>query len=172
MNSGRSRGLIAIVTGLFVVVIAGIILSFLSESVLSLNMTITIGIIIFLLVSPLLGYGIYTYARHTQDVSTATNDEMQKPRQLLDILRHEEQMDVTILASQLDVPLINIKNYIDDLSQLELFAGMTDWHNGKIQLISPQVLQSIQHCHTCASLIEIHQGITQCQNCQTEYHLP
>lgn len=170
MNKGQTRGMIAITIGFILIVIAGITLSFLVVDRLSGSQTLVVAVLIFLFVSPIFAYGVYTYARSTEEEAYATNEEMEKPRQLLDILREQEHGDVIELANQLETSPSELKAYIQDLSQLSLFSGIADWENDVIAMVEPMVIESIENCKTCQNPIEISGNITICQHCRTEYY--
>lgn len=170
MNKGQIRGMIAIVMGFMIVIIASIILSFLAVDTLTTIQLIMVAVVVFLLVSPIFAYGVYTYARSTEEEAYATNEEMEKPRQLLDILREQEQGDVITFANQLEISPDAIKSYIQDLGQLALFSGIADWENGVIAMVEPMVIEAIDNCKTCENPIEIAGNITICKHCGTEYY--
>ena len=170
MNKGQTRGMIAIVSGFIIVVIAGIALSFLAGDILSTTQIIITAVIVFLVVSPIFAYGIFIYARSTEEESYATNEEMEKPRQLLDILREQEYGEVPVLAQKLGTTPANIRSYITDLSQLELFSGVADWENGVIAIVNPLVIEAMENCKTCQNPIDITDKVTICKHCGTEYY--
>jgi len=170
MNKGQIRGMIAIVFGFIIVVIAGIVLSFLATDILSTSQVLITAAVVFLFVSPIFVYGVFTYARATEEEAYATNEEMEKSRQLLDILREEEHGEVHELAQQLGTTPAAIRAYIADLSQLDLFSGIADWENGVIAIVNPIVIEAIDTCKTCQNSIKITDKITICKHCGTEYH--
>ena len=170
MNKGQTRGMVAIVIGFIVVIIAGIALSFLATDMLSTTEVILVAVFVFVFVSPLFAYGVYTYARSTEVEVYATNEEMEKPRQLLDILREQGHGDIIALSTQLETSPPKIKAYIADLSQLELFSGIADWENGVIALLNPAVIETIDTCKTCQHPIKISGNVTICKYCNTEYY--
>lgn len=170
MNKGQIRGMIAIGFGFVIVTLAGITLSFLAGNVLTTTQTIISAILIFLALTPIFGYGILTYARSTEDEAYATNDDMEKPRLLLDYLRLHGQADITQLAEELDTSPSQIKRYIDDLSQLSLFSGIADWDNQVIAIVEPVVINTLDACKSCKNPIKILNNKTTCQHCGTEYY--
>ena len=170
MNKGQIRGMLAISLGFIIVTLAGIALSFLADSVFTTVQTIITAFIIFLTLSPLFGYGILTYARSTENEVYTTNDDMEKPRLLLDYLRSHGNADVTQLAQELDTIPSQIRLYIDDLSQLSLFSGIADWDNGIIAMVEPSVMNTLDTCKNCKKPIKILDNKTICQHCATEYY--
>lgn len=170
MNKGQTRGMLAIGFGFLIITFAGIALSFLAINVLTTPQTFISAIIVFIVSSPLFGYGILTYARSTEDEAYATNDDMEKPRLLLDYLHEHGQSDISILAKELDTTPSNIKQYINELSELSLFSGIIDWDNGLIALAKPSVIEALDICKSCKNPIKIYGNVTTCQHCGTEYY--
>jgi len=170
LNKGQTRGMIVIVVGFVIAIIAGISLSFLAVEVLSTSQVLIAGVIVFVIVSPLFAYGVYTYARSTEADAYATNEEMEKPRQLLDILREKGQGEINELANQLETTPENIKSYIKDLSDLALISGIVDNTNGVIAVVNPMVIEAIETCKTCGDPLEITGNLTVCEHCGTEYY--
>lgn len=170
MNKGQIRGMIAIGFGFVIITLAGITLSFLAGSVLTTTQTIISAVLIFIALSPVFGYGILTYARSTEDDAYATNDDMEKPRLLLDYLRLHGQADITRLAEELGATPSQIKSYINDLSELSLFSGITDWDNEIIAIIEPSVMNDLDACMSCKNPIKIIDNKTTCLHCGTVYY--
>lgn len=170
LNKGQIRGMIAIVIGFVIAIIAGISLSFFAVDVLTTSQTLIVGVLVFVFVSPLFVYGVYTYARSTEAEVYATNEEMEKPRLLLDILREQGQGHIAELATQLETTPESIKSYIKDLSDLTLFSGIVDETNGVIAVVNPMVIEAIDTCKTCQNPIEITGNLTVCRHCGTEYY--
>jgi len=170
MNNGQIRGMLAIGFGFAVVTLAGIALSFLAGSILTTTQTIISAILIFLALTPVFAYGILTYARSTEDEAYATNDDMEKPRLLLDYLRLHGQADITQLAEELETTPRQIKSYVDDLSQLSLFSGIVDWSNEVIAIVEPSMMNTLDTCKSCKNPIKILDNRTTCQHCGTEYY--
>lgn len=172
MTKGQVQGVISIAIAFVIATIGGIALSFLAINTLKVEQVLFLASLIFLLTLPFFVYGIYTYAKHTQEKSTLTNDEMEKPRLLLDLLREHGQADVLILAEQLETTPQAIKSYIENLNQLELFSGIADWENNVIAIFNPTVIGAIDRCKSCDNPISIETGRTVCSTCGTEYYKP
>ncbi|MEO1162324.1 MAG: hypothetical protein AAFV98_00950 [Chloroflexota bacterium] len=172
MNNGQRRGTFAIGIGFVLVAIGGVILSLFAGNVLTAGQVVLGGIIFFLIVSPLFGYGIYTYARFSEASALETNEEMEKPRQLLDLLREQGHSDIITLAETLDTQPEMIRGYIDDLVALNIFSGIADWENGMLAVIEPTVLDALASCRTCKTTISIKSGVTICPTCYTHYYRP
>jgi hypothetical protein len=165
LNAGQRRGAVALGIAFGLTVLAGIALSFLA---LSWETSAILGtaLVLFLLITPLLAYGIYTFATASQEEDLA--EEMTVPRQLLDMLRENGSGNITDLA--IDLGVTSLKPIIADLSRLELFNGIVEWNSGTITLLDPAVMASIESCKACKKPIQIKRGITICPNCATEYH--
>lgn len=170
MNDGQRRGAIAITIGFVLVALGGFALSFVAGGVLTPTQVVMVGILFFLVVSPIFGYGIYTYAKFSEASALATNDEMEKPRLLLDMLREHPQADIHILANQLETTPEMIVTYIDDLARLDLFTGIVDVDNAVLAIVEPVVLNALESCKTCSAAILVQDGITVCATCGTRYY--
>ena len=170
MNTGQTKGMILISFGFVTIAIAGITLSFLAGDILTTTQTITAGIIIFIVLAPIFGYGILTYARATEAESYITNTDMEKPRLLMDYLRKHGQADINLLADELQTTPKEIQSYIQDLSDLSLFSGIADWDNGIIAMLQPSVIEALDKCKNCKNPIKILNNATTCQHCGTEYY--
>ena len=165
LNPGQRRGAILIGIAFVLTAIAGVVLSYLAIS-WETNALLGAGLLVFLLLAPLFGFGIYLYGQNSQQEAFA--EDMTIPRQLLDILR--EQAVSNIVDVSLDLGVASIKPIVNELSRLELFNGIVDWEAGTIALQEPSVMASIENCKHCGQAIEIVRGKTVCQNCGTEYH--
>lgn len=165
LNAGQRRGAIAIGLAFLLTAIAGVILSYLAIS-WDTGSIFGAAFVIFLLLAPLFAYGIYNYAKHSQEEAPA--EEMTAPRQLLDMLREKGASNIAELS--IDLGVSSLKPIIADLSRLELFNGIVDWDAGTIALIDPNVMALIETCKHCGRPIAIQRGITICPNCKTEYH--
>jgi hypothetical protein len=165
LNAGQRRGATLIVLAFVLTVIAGIMLSFLAVS-WETNNLIGAGLLVFFLLAPVFGYGIYLFGQNSQEEAFA--EDMTVPRQLLDMLREKGTIDILDLALVLEVP--SIKPIVNELSNLELFNGIVDWEAGTISLLEPSVMASIENCKHCGQGIAVKRGKTVCPNCGTEYH--
>lgn len=170
MNTGQTKGMIAISLGFILITLASITLSFLTGNILSTTQTIIAGIIIFIVFTPVFGYGIFTYARATEAESYITHTDMEKPRLVMDYLREHGQADISILAQEFNISPHEIQSYINDLSDLSLFSGIADWDNGIIAMVNPIVIEALDTCKNCKNPIKILNNVTTCQHCGTEYY--
>jgi hypothetical protein len=168
MNTGQKQGALAIALGFILTTIAGLILAFLVNDTTGLLLSTGIA---FLLIAPILGFGIYRYAQSTEEESLILADEMEKPRQLLDILRTQGQADIETLSQELGSSHAEIKTMIDDLARLELLSGIVNWDDGIIAMIEPDVLNFLEICKYCQNAITLKgSGRTICPHCGTEYY--
>lgn len=171
MNIMRRQGSVAIALGFVLTVIAGLILAFLANDTLDTFQLLISAGIVFVLVAPIFGFGIYRYASSAQAEAHLVADEMEKPRQLLDILKANGQADLETLSRELGSSADEIKAMIDDLISLELFSGIINWDEGIIALIDPNVLKLIDTCKNCHNPISMKEsGVTICPHCGTQYY--
>ena len=101
MNTGQKQGMFIIALGFILTVIAGVVLAFLANATLDTIGLMVSSAIVFLLIAPILGFGIYRYANSSQNESEILADEMEKPRHLLDILKAKGQTDIETLSEEL-----------------------------------------------------------------------
>jgi multisubunit Na+/H+ antiporter MnhG subunit len=168
MNTRQKQGIIAIIVGFVLTTIAGLALTFFANDTFGLLLS---AVFIFLLIAPIFGFGIYRYAQSSQEESVLLAEEMEKPRQLLDILKEKGQADIASLSQELDSDASNIKTMIEDLISLNLFRGIINWDDGIIALVDPNVLALMETCKNCSQPIDMNeQGVTICKHCGTEYH--
>lgn len=171
MNTGQKQGMFIIALGFILTVIAGVVLAFLANEILDTTSLMVAASIVFLLIAPILGFGIYHYAKSSQRESEILADEMEKPRQLLDILKAKGQTDIETLSHDLACSPDEIKAMVDDLTQLELFSGIVNWNEGIIAIVESNVLNLMETCKNCSNPITMkEQGVTICAYCATEYH--
>ncbi|MGJ3238962.1 MAG: hypothetical protein ACFE0Q_09690 [Anaerolineae bacterium] len=170
MNRGQTNGIIAIVSGLVLTIIASIILSFLAVDRLNPSQVVIASVVIFLFLAPLFGYGIFTYARSAEAQMLITNEEMVKPRQLYEMLFTNTPQNINTLATALDSSPEQIRVYIEELVQLGLFSGYANWQTGEIQLLQRFVIKSLDQCAICSQQISINALEQTCSHCYTTYY--
>lgn len=172
MNTGRLVGIILIVAGFAIAVIAGLWLAVqASSSQLSQGGTLVGAGIAFVPVALLVGFGIYLYVKGGQEAEQESSMEQQ--RRLLDIVKSRGQVPVSDLALEMKITVDTVKDLIHQLVGLQVFSGYVNWEKGIIYSSDARQLRQIDKCHNCGGEIKlVGKGVLTCKFCGTEYYLP
>lgn len=172
MNTGRLVGIILIVVGFGVAVIAGLWLALqVSAEQLSSGGALVGAGIAFVPVALLAGFGIYMYVQGGKEA--VEESEMQQQRRLLDIVRSRGQVSVTDLALEMKISAEKVRNLVHQLVGLQVFSGYINWEDGGILYSSDaSQLRGLEKCKNCGGDIElVGKGVVTCKFCGTEYFL-
>ncbi len=124
----------------------------------------------FMIVGPLIGFGFFLFTKGNADADRA--GEMQKQRQLLDIVKSRGQVRVNELAVEMGVPLDTVKNMVHQLVGLQVFSGYINWDDGVLFSSDASKLRDLKTCEKCGGNIQLAgKGVVQCPYCGTEYFL-
>jgi hypothetical protein len=171
MNSSRSIGILMIILGLGIALIAGIWLAIqLSSGNLTAGgMTLGAGIV-FIPVALLEGFGLYLVAKGGQQQKETST--MQKQRQLLDIVKSRGQVQVSDLALEMQVPVDSVQDMIHQLVGMQVFSGYVNWNEGTLYSADASKLRDLKQCRNCGGEITLAgKGVVACRFCSTEYFL-
>ncbi len=171
MNSGRLVGIILIVVGFGIAVIAGLWLAsqVSGGQVQSGGALIGAGLA-FIPVALLVGFGIYLYVQGGKDAESES--EMQKQRQLLDIVKSRGQVAVSDLALEMKTNVDTVKSMVHQLVGLQVFSGYINWDKGILYSSDASKLRDLQKCKNCGGEIKlVGKGVVVCPFCGTEYFL-
>jgi hypothetical protein len=172
MNSGRLIGIILMVSGFGVAVIAGAFLSVQvgSEALTAGGAVVGAGLA-FIPVAVLVGFGIFLYVRGGQEAEEES--VMQKQRQLLDLVKTRGQVSVNDLAVDMRVSVDGIKDMVRQLVGLQVFSGYVNWDDGILYSSDASKLRDLKNCEKCGAPITLAgKGVVVCKYCGTEYFLP
>jgi hypothetical protein len=171
MNTGRLVGIILIVVGFGVAVIAGLWLSLqLSNEQITAGGAVVGAGIAFIPVALLAGFGIYMYVQGGKEA--VQESEMQKQRQLLDIVKSRGQVGVSDLALEMGVSVDQVKNMVHQLVGLQVFSGYINWDKGTLYSTDASQLRELDKCKNCGGAIQlVGKGVVTCKFCGTEYFL-
>lgn len=171
MNSGRLVGIILIVVGFGIAVIASLWLATqVTSGQLQSGGALIGGGIVFIPVALLAGFGIYLYVQGGKEAETES--EMQKQRQLLDIVKSRGQVAVSDLALEMRTSVDNVKNLVHELVGLQVFSGYVNWDKGVIYSSDAANLRTLDKCKNCGGEIKlVGKGTVACPFCGTEYFL-
>jgi len=170
MNSGRLVGIILIVVGFGIAVIAGLWLASQVSSGLQSGGAIVGAGLAFIPVALLVGFGIYLYVQGGKEAETES--EMQKQRQLLDIVKSRGQVAVSDLALEMKTNVDTVKSMVHQLVGLQVFSGYINWDKGILYSSDASNLRDLQKCKNCGGEIKLAgKGVVVCPFCGTEYFL-
>ncbi|MGI6209214.1 MAG: hypothetical protein ACOYEW_13505 [Anaerolineae bacterium] len=171
-NNGRVLGLILVGAGvalLLVVsiwVIAGVAegrYEGLAAPVLGIGMALLFGTV------PLVGIGAFLLIKNRQEERAMA--EVQKERQLLNMVQTRGQIDIPSAVLELQVTRDTLRNYIYDLVGKGLFTGYVNWERG--MLYSRQAGEMpTDRCPNCGGQLQLAgKGVVQCPYCGSEIFL-
>ena len=171
MNSGRLVGIILIVVGFGIAVIASLWLATqVTSGQLQSGGALVGGGIAFIPVALLAGFGIYLYVQGGKEAESES--EMQKQRQLLDIVKSRGQVAVSDLALEMRTSVDNVKKLVHELVGLQVFSGYVNWDKGIIYSSDAANLRKLDKCKNCGGEIKlVGKGTVACPFCGTEYFL-
>ena len=171
MSSGRIIGLGATVLGFLFAVVVGLWLATQAASgELSTGGMLLGALLAFALIGPLLLFGIFMYVRAGQESEQIS--EMQKQRQLLDIVKSRGQVDIHNLAIEMSSNVDEIRQIVHQLVGLQVFTGYINWDKGTLYSTDAQQLRGLSECRNCGGQIKLSgKGIAVCPFCGTEYFL-
>lgn len=170
MNSGRLVGIILIVVGIGVALIAGLWIATQVSSGMSSGAAVTTAGVAFIPVALLVGFGIYLYSQGGQQAEEESI--MQKQRQLLDIVKSRGQVTVDSMAMELRVPIDKVQEMVHQLVGLQVFSGYVNWKEGVLYSAEASNLRELDKCKNCGGEITLAgKGIVVCKYCGTEYFL-
>ena len=171
MNSGRLVGIILIVVGFGVAVIASLWLaSQVTGGQLQSGGAIVGGALAFIPVALLTGFGFYMYVQGGKEAESES--EMQKQRQLLDIVKSRGQVAVSDLVLEMKTNVDSVKSMVHQLVGLQVFSGYINWDKGILYSSDASNLRGLEKCKNCGGEIKLAgKGVVACPFCGTEYFL-
>jgi hypothetical protein len=171
MNQGRLIGVMMIVVGFGVAIIAGLYLAVqVSNDELEAGGAVVGAALAFIVVAPFVGFGIFMFVKGGQEAEEES--VMQKQRQLLDIVKSRGQVDVNNLALELNLSVDKVQNLVHQLVGLQVFSGYINWDDGTLFSSEASNLHDLQECKKCGAPIElVGKGVVACRFCGTEYFL-
>lgn len=171
MNQGRLTGLILMIIGMALAVIAGLFLAVRTgEDGATMLGTILGAGLASMIILPLVGFGYFLWVKGGQEAEQ--DSVMEKQRQLLDIVKSRGQVRVNELAMEMSVPVDNVKNMVHQLVGLQVFSGYVNWDDGILFSSDASKLRDLQQCEKCGGNIKlVGKGVVQCPYCSTEYFL-
>ena len=169
MSTGKTVGTILIIIGL-VIAALGILwgLANLGGELETSGFVLVVGLSIILAL-PFLGVGAYLIVQGRSE--EAKMAEVQKEKQLLNMVATQGQISVGEAALELDVSRDQIKAWVYDLVGKGLFSGYINWDDGL--LISRRAAELRGNkCPNCGGQVELSgKGVVSCPYCGSEIFL-
>jgi hypothetical protein len=170
MNQGRLVGIILIVVGVGIALIAGLFLAAQVSDGMSTGAAVVGAGVAFIPVALLVGFGVFMYVKGGQEAGRET--EMQKQRRLLDIVRSRGQVGVNELAVEMGLSVDKVKDMVHQLVGLQVFSGYINWNDGILYSSDAAQLRELDQCKNCGGQITlVGKGVVACPFCGTEYFL-
>ncbi len=171
MNTGRLTGVILVVAGFGITIIAGLWLaSQVADEQLEAGGALIGAGLAFIPIALLVGSGIYLYVKGGQEA--AKESVMQQQRKLLDIVRSRGQVKIHDVALEMGMSVDTIKDMIHDLVGLQVFSGYVNWDDGTLYSADANKLRDLEQCQHCGGEIDLAgRGVAICKFCGTEYFL-
>ncbi len=172
MGNGRVVGIILVVVGLTVGLIAA---AFLLSGVRSEQLTqsgaiLGFGITLLVLVAPLVGFGIVMFIQGRRDAGRYARADQQ--RRLLDMVRTRGEAAVSDLALDMQISQDDVRALVQELVGLQVFSGYVNWDKGTLYSAEASRLRELDKCENCGGEIELSgKGVVTCRFCGTEYFL-
>jgi hypothetical protein len=171
VNTGRLIGIILIIIGFGIAMIAGIWLAFnVSSEQIGVGGALVGAFVAFVPVAVLVGFGIYMFVQggKEQEVESV----VRKQRQLLDIVKSRGQVGVSDLALEMNTGVDAVKSMVHELVGLQVFSGYVNWDEGVLYSSDASKLRELTKCQNCGGEIKLAgKGVVVCRFCGTEYFI-
>ncbi|MFN8377123.1 MAG: hypothetical protein U0452_00485 [Anaerolineae bacterium] len=171
MNSSKLIGIVLAVVGFGIALIGGLWIGsqLKSESLQAGGALLGAGLI-FIPVALLVGGGIYLFNQGGKEQQRTS--EMQRQRQLLDIVKSRGQVSVQDVAVEMGIPVSEVKNLVHQLVGLQVFSGYVNWDEGTLYSVEASQLRTLDKCKNCGGELRLSgKGVVTCRFCGTEYFL-
>ena len=172
-GSGRIIGIILIVFGIAACGITGIWAAAELSSAENLTLggaVLAMAFVFFLIAAPTIGVGVYLLARGQREVKELA--EVDKERQLLNIVLTRGQVTIADLVLELRSTTDQVKAWIYDLVGKGLFSGYVNWNDGILYSRQASQMRDGKKCPNCGGEQAFAgKGVIVCQYCGSELFL-
>ncbi|NPV07226.1 MAG: hypothetical protein HPY83_04580 [Anaerolineae bacterium] len=171
-NSGRVLGLILVGAGVALLLVVALWVGAgvasgryedLAAPVLGIGMALLFGTL------PLVAIGAFLLIKGRQEERAMA--EVQKERQLLNMVQTRGQVDIPSAVLELKVTRDTLRDYIYDLVGKGLFTGYVNWERGVLYSRQAADMPS-DRCPNCGGELQLAgKGVVQCPYCGSEIFL-
>lgn len=173
MNTGKTIGIILIVIGISICVIAAawlVVSAAGPESDLRLAGAILGAAIAFVLAAPAAGVGVFLLVRGQREAAQMA--EVEKEQKLLGMIQTQGQISISEAAIELDVDRSQVEDWIYDLVDKRLFAGYVNWDERMLYSRDASQMRGQNRCPNCGGEVELAgKGVVKCPYCGVEIFL-
>jgi hypothetical protein len=171
MNSSRLLGALLVVVGFVIALMAGIWLAGqLAMADLESGGAVIGAALAFIPVALLVGGGIYLINQGGKE--TKRTSEMQRQRQVLDIVKSRGQVSVQDVALETGQSVSDVRSIVHALVGLQVFSGFINWDDGVLYSVDASQLRELDNCKNCGGELQLAgKGVVTCRFCGTEYFL-
>jgi hypothetical protein len=173
MNTGKTIGIILIVVGIGICVVAGAwLLASASgpESDLRLSGAILGAALAFVLAAPAVGVGVFMLVRGQREAVQMA--EVAKEQKLLGMIQAQGEISIPEAALELDVNRDQVHDWIYDLVDKGLFAGYINWDERTLYSRDASLMRGKNRCPNCGGEVELAgKGVIKCPYCGAEIFL-
>lgn len=172
MNTGKTLGLILMVAGLGICLLAALWVGAgvasgkfedMAAPVLGLGLA-------FILSAPIAGIGVFLLFRGKQEEKELAY--VQQERKLLGMVQARGQVDVAQAALELGVTRNQLRDMVYDLVNKGFFSGYINWNQGILYSADAAKLTEGKRCPNCRAEMEFSgKGVLSCAYCGTEIFL-
>lgn len=173
-GSGRVVGIILIAFGVVACLVAGIwAAAEMSGAETSLSVggaALGLAIVFFVITAPAVGVGAYLFVKGRKEASELA--EVEKERQLLNIVLSRGQVSIADLVLELKTDRDQVKAWIYDLVGKGLFSGYINWEEGVLYSRQAGNMRETQKCPNCGGeQAYAGKGVIVCPYCGSELFL-
>ena len=169
-GSGRTIGIIMIVAGLAICLVAALFFGSGAASGRATSaMMLGFGLVFIVVVLPLVGVGGFVFVKGRQEAAAFA--EVEKEKRVLNAVLTQGEVRVSEVALELNATRDQVKGWIYDLVGKGLFTGYINWDEGV--LYSRQASEmGTNKCPNCGGQLELAgKGVVGCPYCGTEIFL-
>jgi hypothetical protein len=173
-GSGRVVGIILIGFGIVACLIAGIWamaeMSSTGSSLTAGGAALGLALVFFVLCAPAIGVGAYLLVKGQREAEELA--EVEKERQLLNIVLSRGQVSIADLVLELQANRDQVKAWIYDLVGKGLFSGYINWEDGLLYSRQAGDMRETQKCPNCGGKqAYAGKGVIVCPYCGSELFL-